>query len=446
MIRGRLTCSLLGFALAACGPSIEDHIKQLESGGDDLIRARQELLLGKEKSIPHLLKALEDPRHDAVGPEIADVLVRLMSRLDDERIPVALKEHLLSNPDARVRERICLGVGLHERRDFAETLIEALLDTAGVVRGNAMRALEQLQGKLTSSQRVSLFEAARRLEQDEDRVARRAARSLMALRTEEWTRQAKSELLKGRIAAAESLYAEALAFAPRSSRANLGLGRLYFENGQRERGLGVLRESGWLLDVPQVAGRPKMDGVLDDGFWEQAARITPLLAHTRSDVAMESRHHTVIYVARTAEELYFGAYCEDAHPESLIVQGHERDHEEPSAQDLVQMFIDAKFENEEFRKLTINSVGAVADGLSKAPAWRDWDYSWNPECEAATQVGDDHWSMEYRLELGQPGLPMPDAGDIWGVAIQRNYRKHLEWSGWTLNLDTDYQAYGWFLF
>ena len=441
----RLLAALL--TLTGCGPSIDDHIAQLDAGGDDQVRARQELLLAKEQSVSPLLAALDDPRHVTRRSEIAGLLVDLMTRFDDERIPPALTQHMLADPDSRVRARICSEVGLHGRTDFASAFIAALQDTTDSVRRLALAALARLESKLSDAQSDSLFASARQLQDDADWDTRLEARSLVVRRAEEWVGQANSEQLKGRIAVADSLYRKALTFAPYGKRASLEWGRMYLETGQEQRGFEILRESGWLLDVPRLTDQPRIDGHLDDGFWQRAARLTPLLAYTiGTGVAIESRHNTEIYVARTHEALYFAARCEEAHPESLVVQGEERDHDDQSAQDLIQVFLDPRFDHEEFRKITINSVGAMVDGLSKAPRWRDWDYSWNPEGEAAAYVGGDFWSMEYKLALGQDGLPIPDKGAVWGVDVQRNYRNSLEWSGWALGVGRGDKTYGWFLF
>lgn len=37
-------------------------------------------------------------------------------------------------------------------------------------------------------------------------------------------------------------------------------------------------------------------------------------------------------------------------------------------------------------------------------------------------VGADRWSVEVRLDLGQPRLPRPQPGDIWGFNVDRLYR------------------------
>ena len=441
-------CLLLLSALVACGPSIEDQIERMERGGDDRVRARQELLLAKAESIPPLLEALEDPRHAASRPEIVEVLVDLMMRLEDPRIATVLQQHLRDDPDSQVRARICFAVGLYRRPEFSAAYLHALQDSAAAVRSQALTALQRIDDKLSEAQTDSLTEAARRLLDDDDINTRVGAATIVARRTDVWLTEAHKEKLAGRIAAAESLYHEALSYSPESVKTKLGLGTLYLENGQEKRGTQVLRESGWLVDVPRVPAGPQIDGRLDDAVWDRAAKISPFVTLNFEDgAAVPSLHRTEAYALTTEEALYLAARCEDAHPESLIVQSRERDHEEEYLQDLVEFFIDPEFDFLDVAKITINSAGAVTDGLGANINRNYYDRAWSVDSEAAGHVGDDFWSIEYRVEFGQqPQLPKPAKGSRWGVDVQRSFRQE-EWSSWTPEYpDEAPKNYGWFLF
>ena len=156
------------------------------------------------------------------------------------------------------------------------------------------------------------------------------------------------------------------------------------DNGQRNRGLQVLRDSGWLLDIPHVLKAPELDGRLDDDVWRQAAKTGPFFTwSSRHSATILAERHTEVSVIYTDEALYFGAHCEDASPESLVVQSHERDHADEWNQDLVEFFLDTNFDQRSSCKVTINSVGAITDATSSVPNWKDYDYAWSAESEAA---------------------------------------------------------------
>ena len=54
---------------------------------------------------------------------------------------------------------------------------------------------------------------------------------------------------------------------------------------------------------------------------------------------------------------------------------------------------------------------------------------WDAAASAAAFVGPDHWSVEYRLSLGQQDVPRPRPGDLWGLNFVRVFRG-TEYSQW----------------
>ena len=442
-------CLALVVLLVACGDSIEDQIARLGAGGEATERAKLELLIAKGEAVPALLQALEDPGFTAGRAELAEVLVDLMTRIDDDRVRSALKTHLVSDPDPLTRARIAWEVGMLKRRDFHDAFIEAIDDEDGRVRGEALTALCFIRDSMTPEQLETLADKARQYRNDENLEARLGARIIVADRVDVWLQQADSEALQGRIAAAESLYAVALAYAPESTKANLKLGRHYFENGQRERGLKTLRDSNWLLDVPRFESPPAIDGRLEEKVWGRAVGSTPFFAYSAThNAAIRSKVPTVMYAGYTDDALYLATRCEDAHPESLIAVGSERDYGESDREDVVEYFFDTNFDRKTFVRATINSRGAILDGGSELPQWRMRDWSLDLDSAAAAHVGEDYWSVEYRLAFGQPGVPTPSSGTIWGLDAQRGYRGGEEWSQWTRYFQdmSPLDSFGWIRF
>lgn len=191
---------------------------------------------------------------------------------------------------------------------------------------------------------------------------------------------------------------------------------------------------------------PKIDGRLDEGVWYRAGIIGPLVTHPT--YFMESLHPTEIRVLYTDEALYLGARCQDAHPESLVVTGRERDHEDYDREDFIEFLIDRNFDHVNVVKISINSTGTIVDAVLDERLG-NYDYSRNFESAAAAHVGPDFWSLEYRVEFGaETEIPMPRKGERWGVDnIQRGYRNRAESSLWTRDYpDVVSSTYSWFLF
>ena len=140
--------ALLLLALCGCSSSLEDQIERLAAGGEETERAKQELLLAKGDAVPALIAALESPEISPARAELAEVLVGLMTRVDDDRIDSTLKAHLVDDPDSHTQVRIAREVGILKRLDFTDAYMAATADADGQVRGEALTALGFIRNKL----------------------------------------------------------------------------------------------------------------------------------------------------------------------------------------------------------------------------------------------------------------------------------------------------------
>jgi len=446
---------LVGFCFASCGPSVNELVDKLDNSGEKLEMAKQELLIAKEEAIEELLVAFEDRDRTVIRAELAEVLAGLLMRIEDKRVAEALRRHLLSDPDPAVRARISRELGMMKRADFAEEFLVAADDTSGAVREHAFRALNLTKDKLSDSQLEILVAKGRLRQTDENREVRLEAQMIVADKVDVWLQDAHKAALKGALAEAEPLYAVALDYAPPNKKANFMYGRFLHTNGREEEGFAVWRRSGWLLDIPLVVEDPVIDGRLDDAVWERAVRTGPFYTwSSRHNAAQISEQRTDVAVLYTKEALYFGAFCEDAYPESLVVSTSERDQQEEYKQDLVEFMFDIDRDQSTSSKITVNSAGIITDSAVTLPNYRDHDYSWTVEAEAAGYVGDTFWSVEYKLPFGQEGMeleeeiPHPVPGSLWAVDIQRGYRAAVTWSQWTRSYPDMWaqESYGLFLF
>ena len=89
---------------------------------------------------------------------------------------------------------------------------------------------------------------------------------------------------------------------------------------------------------------------------------------------------------------------------------------------MIEFFLDTNFDLDTSYKLTINSVGAIADCAPGVPTWKR-NFDWNSESAAAAYVGEDFWSMEYELILGVPEFPKPHPGMLWSCRMSRSHSR-----------------------
>ena len=434
-------CALL---LPACGPSPEDLVERLAGNREEREAARQELLLAKDRAVGPLLAALEDANLVDARPQLVEVLASLATRVEDPRIMGALVDHLRTDLDPGVRARIARFLGMHRRADGVEGLLGALEDRDGEVRHQALLGLSELKGKLSQAQQQTLQDFARAAVADGDPGVRLEAMIQVEVSVSQWLQEASEATLKAQLPEADSLYAAALAYAPHSKRAQYRLGRFYYDNGESDKGMRYLREYGMLLDVPHLSTAPDMDGRPDDAVWREAARTDSFFSLSMGHAAALPTENTAeMWIGRTDEDLHIGFRGHDEHPDSLVVTITSQEEADGYrtgpvisqrtiwTDDIIELFIDPNFDHRTYAHVGINSLGMVADewitGRLGSEGWNRPE--WRPDAQAATHVGEDFWSIEYRLGFDEGEFPRPGPGTIWGYNMVRVYRGQ-EYSQW----------------
>ena len=293
-----------------------------------------------------------------------------------------------------------------------------------------MSALSRISDKLSEAQGDKLVERARLLYDDDDHDIMIEARMLVTRRVDRWLSEAGKQELLGQLAIAESLYYEACNFMPSGRKARFYLGRFYYRTGRREQAFEALRESGSLLDVPRIEAAPMLDGRLDDVSWSRAAQTRYFETFSGdSDTSIPAEQNTTVRLMYTDEALFFGIYCEDDSPDSLVVT--DESHGEGALQDLVEFFLKSSLDQEPICQVKINSAGTVVDGILPRSGRAGFDITWNALTESAAHVGADFWSAELKLPFEQLHFSRPEPGGLWACNMQRGYRRAVWWSQWT---------------
>ena len=158
--------------------------------------------------------------------------------------------------------------------------VEDLIDDlgAGEVRYQALVALGLLESKLIEAQKEAVRLKARELDEDKHEGVRMEATINVENYVNQWIGEARQLEVQAEMARAESLYSKALAYSPHSKQGNYRMGRFYLDNGEREKGLDLLRRHGMLLEVPPLAEPPTIDGRIDevegwDAYGEAAVHV-----------------------------------------------------------------------------------------------------------------------------------------------------------------------------
>ena len=236
--------------------------------------------------------------------------------------------------------------------------------------------------------------------------------------------------LAGDLAKAESLLVATLDDVPGDRRAGYALGRHYYDNGERTRGLDVLRRYGMLLDLPLLEQAPVIDGRADEEAWLSAARIDSFWQLSRDhEAALPTQLRTTLRVGYRPEGIYLAAVCWDDAPQNIVIdQDPDSDRTGRGVkEDRIEFYMDPDFDHGDMVQIAVNPKGMRQDLAFPSP--REYDFEWDAQGEWAASIGDDRWELELRIEFRGEQMSPPSPGQVWGANFIRVYRgkEFVQW-------------------
>lgn len=159
----------------------------------------------------------------------------------------------------------------------------------------------------------------------------------------------------------------------------------------------------------KAAGRPRLDGRLDDAVWQQAKPLT--LASPLGD---DADWPAVALLAHDAEFLYLAVRCRQAPGVCYdAADGSRRRDTDLSARDRIDVLLDIDRDYATFYRLSIDHRGWAADEALG-------DTTWNPTWHIAARAEEGHWTIEAAIAFRELGIKTPlEGGATWAVNIQR---------------------------
>jgi hypothetical protein len=191
------------------------------------------------------------------------------------------------------------------------------------------------------------------------------------------------------------------------------------------------------LDVQavRVAEGPKIDGLLNDPVWTEAAVCTDfrMVFPTPGGDPSERTELRIVY---DEASLYLGILCRDGEPGRIAANTMAHDQtafsggyggyghfgaSSSAADDQVKILLDPFQDKRTAYVFFVNPRGARGEGLIyDGSASLNWDGIWN----AAGRVTEDGWSAEFRIPFKsisfKPGL------SVWGLNVERYIARKLE--------------------
>jgi len=168
------------------------------------------------------------------------------------------------------------------------------------------------------------------------------------------------------------------------------------------------------VKVPMLSKAPKIDGVLDDASWKEAATSDAFkLADGDKPKAI-----TRMMLGQDAENLYIAIVCYESADALKALKNDITDHDADSIwdDDSIELFIDPSGARGTYYQLIVNSKGTTWDAWVEAGP--NSDMNWEPKYEAKTKVGADSWVLEMALPWSSFNRTTKSAAD-WVFNVSR---------------------------
>lgn len=434
----RLLIPPLAVLAGACGDPVERSIARIVEGGEGVEEARLELNMAKARAVEPLVRALDD-RNLPVRARIdfVQALYRLHLREEQPAILPALLR-AVADPEPGVRAAAARALGNLRRAESVDPLLHRLsVEEDPVMQGEILQALELM---CLDDNRIdlSLFSGAQ-VDSLTGRLVRMGAverpdsldrerREWLEVVADHMAVEARKLYLAADAAGAESLLREALDLVPGSLNIGQKLGRLYYEMGERRRGLEHLAALGMVAAARPLPSPPAIDGRLDDPAWGAVEPIEEFYQCIHRLAPHPARGRAEARLGYHGQTLYFAVKGYEEDTAGLVADATQRDSREIYRDDCIEIFLDTNHDSRSFFQFIINSLGTVADDADGAYGE---GRSWSTRVEIATFVADTFWVAEVALPAaGLKGAAFAP-GDVWGFNICRvrtgNASEYAQW-------------------
>ncbi|MCB1229418.1 MAG: DUF4838 domain-containing protein [Verrucomicrobiae bacterium] len=161
-----------------------------------------------------------------------------------------------------------------------------------------------------------------------------------------------------------------------------------------------------------------IDGKLDDQYW----RDCPVSSTGNLRELQTGRlplYGTTVMAGwdRGGQNLYFGIRCEEKPGEPLNIATTQDEDQSIWYGDLVEILLDT--DAHRYYQIAVNPAGALID-LDRGAEKSAW-FRWESQAEVATQVADDHWTIEIRIPVTD------DENDPLNQVVGRKPSQSLPW-------------------
>lgn len=179
------------------------------------------------------------------------------------------------------------------------------------------------------------------------------------------------------------------------------------------------------LQMLRATQAPKIDGVLDDGVWQNAMEAKDFIEFRPTMGQKESDFQkTIVKMTYDDDAIYIGAYLYDK-PELIMKQLTSRDNFGQSDFFLVAINPNNDAQNDTF--FIVFPTGTQADAIANPSIGED--YGWNAVWDSAVKIVDDGWVIEMKIPYAALRFSNQEA-PTWGLQFHRQFRQTRQQFTW----------------
>ena len=170
----------------------------------------------------------------------------------------------------------------------------------------------------------------------------------------------------------------------------------------------------------------KIDGIIDDEAWKDAAVMTDLIEFRPTVGAVENpATKTVSYLMYDDQGIYFGGYCYERTKDSIAMELTGRDGF--GTNDYIGLIFDTYYDKQNGFEYFITPLGEQWDAKMSNSGGED--FSWNAVWKSNAVIHKNGWSFEMFIPYSAIRFGKKDVQN-WGMNITRRRRKTEQQYTW----------------
>jgi len=181
---------------------------------------------------------------------------------------------------------------------------------------------------------------------------------------------------------------------------------------------------GKTINIINLQDDPRIDGLLDEAVWADAALVDDFHQMTPIEYAQPGQH-TEVRLFYTKDALYIGARMYETDP-SLIIKNVMRQGQGLLNDDVFNLVLDPYLDRRSGYLFEINPNGVRVEGIFQnvSQVDRNWTGIW----QAKSNVDELGWTAELRIPFQT--ISFDPAHTDWGINLRRVTRRNNEEMGW----------------